>query len=44
MKQGMVGQTEDTDVIVVPYYDNIPKPYYKEKGELREDVKANGAA
>ncbi|KAF2726049.1 acetolactate synthase I/II/III large subunit [Polychaeton citri CBS 116435] len=25
----MVGQTEDKDVIVVPYYDNLPRPYYR---------------
>lgn len=25
----MVGKTEDPDMIVVPYYDNIPRPYYK---------------
>jgi thiamine pyrophosphate-dependent acetolactate synthase large subunit-like protein len=33
----MVGMTEDESVIVVPYYDNVPRPFYKEsKG------KANG--
>ncbi|GAB1215802.1 hypothetical protein ATERTT37_004999 [Aspergillus terreus] len=25
----MVGQTEDPDMVVVPYYDNVPRPYYK---------------
>lgn len=40
----MVGQTDDKDVIVVPYYDNVPRPYYREKGEQKEDSKANGAA
>jgi thiamine pyrophosphate-dependent acetolactate synthase large subunit-like protein len=25
----MVGQTEDEGVLVVPYYDNIPRAYYK---------------
>ncbi|KAL3459251.1 thiamine pyrophosphate enzyme, N-terminal TPP binding domain-containing protein [Aspergillus heterothallicus] len=25
----MVGQTEDEGVVVVPYYDNIPRTYYK---------------
>ncbi|KAJ0414980.1 thiamine pyrophosphate enzyme, N-terminal TPP binding domain-containing protein [Aspergillus carlsbadensis] len=25
----MVGQTEDEGVVVVPYYDNIPRAYYK---------------
>jgi thiamine pyrophosphate-dependent acetolactate synthase large subunit-like protein len=28
--KGMVGKTEDKDVIVVPYYDNVPRPYYRE--------------
>lgn len=28
--QGMVGKTTDKDWIVVPYYDNVPRPYYKE--------------
>jgi thiamine pyrophosphate-dependent acetolactate synthase large subunit-like protein len=36
--KAMVGATEDPDVIVVPYYDNLPRPYYKGK----EGV--NGAA
>lgn len=26
----MVGMTEDKNVIVVPYYDNVPRPYYKD--------------
>lgn len=26
----MVGMTEDENVIVVPYYDNVPRPFYKE--------------
>ncbi|KAL3437758.1 thiamine pyrophosphate enzyme, N-terminal TPP binding domain-containing protein [Aspergillus tetrazonus] len=25
----MVGKTEDPDLVVVPYYDNIPRAYYK---------------
>ncbi|EME48455.1 hypothetical protein DOTSEDRAFT_29894 [Dothistroma septosporum NZE10] len=25
----MVGETADPNVIVVPYYDNVPRPYYK---------------
>ncbi|KAL0261335.1 hypothetical protein SLS55_002765 [Diplodia seriata] len=25
----MVSMTEDPDVIVVPYYDNVPRPHYK---------------
>ena len=33
----MVGMTEDKNVIVVPYYDNVPRPFYKETGS-----KANG--
>lgn len=28
--QSMVGWTDDKDVIVVPYYDNVPRPYYKD--------------
>lgn len=27
--RGMVGKTNDKDWIVVPYYDNVPRPYYK---------------
>ena len=34
----MVGWTDDKDVIVVPYYDNVPRPYYKDASET------NGAA
>lgn len=30
--QAMVGKTDDKDWIVVPYYDNVPRPYYKEAG------------
>lgn len=30
--KSMVGATKDPDVIVVPYYDNLPRPYYKGKG------------
>jgi thiamine pyrophosphate-dependent acetolactate synthase large subunit-like protein len=29
MTEGMVGMTEDEGVVVVPYYDNVPRPYYK---------------
>jgi thiamine pyrophosphate-dependent acetolactate synthase large subunit-like protein len=29
----MVGATSDPDVVVVPYYDNLPRAYYKGKGE-----------
>ncbi|KAF2464452.1 acetolactate synthase I/II/III large subunit [Lindgomyces ingoldianus] len=35
MTMGMVGATNDPDVIVVPYYDNLPRPYYKEKKNVR---------
>ncbi|KAI1626174.1 acetolactate synthase I/II/III large subunit [Exophiala viscosa] len=28
--RGMVGKTDDKNYIVVPYYDNVPRPYYKE--------------
>ncbi|KAF1960737.1 thiamine diphosphate-binding protein [Byssothecium circinans] len=31
MTRAMVGDTEDKDVIVVPYYDNLPRPYYKKR-------------
>ncbi|KAF2029703.1 acetolactate synthase I/II/III large subunit [Setomelanomma holmii] len=27
--KAMVGATKDPNVIVVPYYDNLPRPYYK---------------
>jgi thiamine pyrophosphate-dependent acetolactate synthase large subunit-like protein len=27
--KAMVGATRDPNVIVVPYYDNLPRPYYK---------------
>ena len=27
--KSMVNPTDDPDVIVVPYYDNLPRPYYK---------------
>lgn len=27
--EAMVSMTEDPDVIVVPYYDNVPRPHYK---------------
>ncbi|KAK7707711.1 hypothetical protein SLS57_009226 [Botryosphaeria dothidea] len=27
--EAMVAMTEDPDVIVVPYYDNVPRPHYK---------------
>jgi thiamine pyrophosphate-dependent acetolactate synthase large subunit-like protein len=33
----MVGMTSDENVIVVPYYDNVPRPYYKD-----DSSKANG--
>lgn len=38
--KGMVGKTDDKDYIVVPYYDNIPRPYYKDK--TRESGEENG--
>ena len=40
--KGMVGQTDDKDVIVVPYYDNVPRAYYKEKEAVNGG--ANGKA
>jgi thiamine pyrophosphate-dependent acetolactate synthase large subunit-like protein len=36
--KGMVGKTDNKDWIVVPYYDNVPRPYY------REDLDAKGVA
>ncbi|KAF2101062.1 acetolactate synthase I/II/III large subunit [Rhizodiscina lignyota] len=39
--KAMVGQTDDPNVIVVPYYDNIPKPYYKDSKQAVNG--ANGA-
>ena len=27
---GMVGMSNDENVIVVPYYDNVPRPFYKD--------------
>lgn len=33
----MVGMTEDKNVIVVPYYDNVPRAFYKDS-----ESKANG--
>ncbi|KAH6611850.1 acetolactate synthase I/II/III large subunit [Boeremia exigua] len=37
MTKSMVGMTSDPDVIVVPYYDNLPRPYYKGKGKVGEE-------
>jgi thiamine pyrophosphate-dependent acetolactate synthase large subunit-like protein len=31
--KAMVGATSDPDVVVVPYYDNLPRAYYKGKGK-----------
>lgn len=28
--RSMVSMTDDPDVIVVPYYDNVPRPYFKQ--------------
>lgn len=36
----MVNKSDDPNVITVPYYDNVPKPYYKDA----PDAKTNGAA
>ncbi|KAF9880259.1 benzaldehyde lyase [Colletotrichum karsti] len=30
--KAMVGKSDDPNVIVVPYYDNLPRPYYKTGG------------
>ncbi|KAK5166931.1 uncharacterized protein LTR77_007660 [Saxophila tyrrhenica] len=37
--RGMVGMSDDKNVIVVPYYDNVPRAYYKDSGKV-----ANGQA
>lgn len=31
--KAMVGATKDPNVIVVPYYDNLPRPYYRGSNE-----------
>ena len=36
-----MGKTDDKDWIVVPYYDNVPRPYYREDLE-REKGKEKG--
>ena len=43
--KGMVGKTDDKDVIVVPYYDNVPRPYYREdlEGMRNGGAKGEGA-
>ena len=38
--KGMVGKTADPDWIVVPYYDNVPRPYYRQD---EEGAKKEGA-
>jgi thiamine pyrophosphate-dependent acetolactate synthase large subunit-like protein len=40
--RSMVDMTEDEDMIVVPYYDNVPRPYYREKGRPDSNENANG--
>jgi len=40
--RGMVDMTEDEDMIVVPYYDNVPRPYYREKWRPDSNENANG--
>jgi thiamine pyrophosphate-dependent acetolactate synthase large subunit-like protein len=47
--RGMVGKTEDRDVVVVPYYDNVPRAYYREDiermvAEERGKTVVNGSA
>ncbi len=42
--KGMVGKTDDKDVIVVPYYDNVPRPFYREDLEREKKRKENGTA
>lgn len=43
--RAMVGATDDEKVIVVPYYDNLPRPKYDwepEKKQFREDEPNGG--
>jgi thiamine pyrophosphate-dependent acetolactate synthase large subunit-like protein len=45
MTKSMVGMTSDPDVIVVPYYDNLPRPYYRGKGKKEEgDIRRDSGA
>ncbi|OAP64722.1 hypothetical protein AYL99_00694 [Fonsecaea erecta] len=39
--KSMVGKTDDKNWIVVPYYDNVPRPFYHEQGAAKNGV-ANG--
>lgn len=41
--KAMVGATDDPNVIVVPYYDNLPRPHYKKSSTQRE-AETNGHA
>jgi thiamine pyrophosphate-dependent acetolactate synthase large subunit-like protein len=43
MTKAMVGASDDPDVIVVPYYDNLPRPYYKGVAKA-EESNSNGEA
>lgn len=38
MTKSMVGMTTDPNVIVVPYYDNLPRPYYRGNSAKKEDA------
>ena len=31
--RAMVGMDDAEDMIVVPYYDNVPRAYYRERGK-----------
>lgn len=42
--QSMVGMTEDENVIVVPYYDNVPRAFYKSEEGGKKEEGANGHA
>jgi thiamine pyrophosphate-dependent acetolactate synthase large subunit-like protein len=35
----MVSPTNDPNWIVIPYYDNVPRPFYKSVGELKTNGK-----
>ncbi|KAF2705447.1 acetolactate synthase I/II/III large subunit [Pleomassaria siparia CBS 279.74] len=42
--KAMVGQDDDPDVIVVPYYDNLPRPYYKGKKKVEDKEESSGSS
>lgn len=40
--KSMVEATDDPNVIVVPYYDNVPRPYFKNSDTPQVNGQANG--